>query len=225
MWCVPELNKDYIQKMEDVLATDEKPFTPIEPVICLDEKPVILHADIRPPIPAAPGRTAKRDNEYKRCSTANVFCVVEPKAGRYFTLATPNRSAPDFARALEVVVSSYPRARKIHLVMDNLNIHGLKSLTDYCGEERGGAIWNRLTVHHTPKQWSWLNQAEIEISLFSRRCLGKRRTPTLRILRRESRPWNRQANCHRVKINWPFTCKRARAKFGYKRTLFRRSKT
>ena len=211
--------------MEDVLATYEKPYTPAEPVVCLDEKPVSLHADIRPPIPAAPGRTAKRDNEYKRCGTANVFCVVEPKAGRHFTLPTPNRSAPEFARALETVVNGYPGARKIHLVMDNLNIHGRKSLTDYFGEEGGGAIWNRLAVHYTPKHGSWLNQAEIEISLFSRQCLGKRRIPTLSILRRESRAWNRQANRRRVKINWQFTRKRARAKFGYKRNLFRRSKT
>ena len=89
MWCVAELNPEYIQKMEDVLATYEKPYTAAEPVVCLDEKPVTLHADIRPPIPAAPGRMAKRDNEYKRCGTANVFCVVEPKAGRHFTLPTP----------------------------------------------------------------------------------------------------------------------------------------
>ena len=91
----------------------------------------------RPPIPAAPGRTAKRDNEYKRCGTANIFCVVEPKAGRHFTLPTPNRSAAEFAQALETIVRRYPGARTIHLVMDNLNIHGRKSLTDYFGEERG----------------------------------------------------------------------------------------
>jgi hypothetical protein len=100
-----------------------------------------------------------------------------------------------------------------------------KSLTDYFGEERGRAIWNRLTVHYTPKHGSWLNPAEIEISLFSRQCLGQRRIPTLSILRRESRAWNRQVNRHRVKINWQFTRKRARAKFGYKRNLFRRSKS
>jgi hypothetical protein len=210
--------------MEEVLATDEKPYTPTEPVVCLDEKPVSLHADVRPPIPAAPGRTAKRDNEYKRCGTAHGFCAVEPRAGRHFTLPTPNRSAAEFAQALETIVSGYPGARTIHLVMDNLNIHGRKSLTDYFGEERGGSIWNRLTVHYTPKHGSWLNQAEIEISLFSRQCLGKHRIPTLRILRLESRAWNRQVNRHRVKINGQFTRKSARAKFGYKRNLFRRSK-
>jgi hypothetical protein len=145
MWCVAELNPEYIQKMEDVLATYEKPYTAAEPVVCLDEKPVSLHADLRPPIPAAPGRMAKRDNEYKRCGTANVFCVVEPKAGRHFTLPTPNRSAPEFAQALETVASSYPVARTIHVVMDNLNIHGRKSLTDYYEAVRSGTALPSIT--------------------------------------------------------------------------------
>jgi transposase len=225
MWCVAELNREYIEKMEDVLAVYEKPHNPAEPVVCVDEKPVSLHADVRPPIPAAPGRMAKRDNEYQRCGTANVFCAVEPKAGRHFTLPTPNRSAPEFAQALGSIVSSYPLARRIHLVMDNLNIHCRKSLTDYFGEEKGVALWKRLRVHYTPKHGSWLNQAEIEISLFSRQCLGRRRLPTLAILRRETRAWNRHVNRNRVQINWGFTRQRARAKFGYNRNLLRRSKT
>jgi hypothetical protein len=95
--------------MEDVLATYEKAYNREEPVICLDEKPVSLHADLRAPIPPAPGRIAKRDSEYLRCGTANVFCAVEPKAGRHFTLPTPNRSAPEFALALGSIVNSYPR--------------------------------------------------------------------------------------------------------------------
>jgi hypothetical protein len=223
MWCVAELNPDYIEKMEDVLAVYEKPYNSVEPVVCLDEKPVSLHADVRPPIPAAPGRIAKRDNEYERCGTANVFCAVEPKGGRHFTLSTPDRSAPEFAQALDYIVSSYPLARTIHVVMDNLNIHCQKSLTNCFGEERGGAVWNRLTVHYTPKHGSWLNQAEIEISLFSRQCLGHRRIPTLGILRRESRAWNRKVNRDRVQINWRFTRKRARAKFRYKWNSLRRS--
>ena len=106
MWCVAELNQAYIKKMEDVLAVYEKPYNPDEPVVCLDEKPVSRHDDVRPPIPAAPGRMAKRDNEYQRCGTANVFCALEPKVGRHFTRPTPNRAAPEFAQALERIVSS-----------------------------------------------------------------------------------------------------------------------
>ena len=160
-----------------------------------------------------------------RCTPTSGLRFPLLRAGRHFTLPTPNRSAPEFAQALKTIVNRYPEARTIHLVMDNLNIHSRKSLTDYFGEERGRAIWNRLTVHYTPKHGSWLNQAEIEISLFSRQCLGQRRIPTLSILRRESRAWNHQANRQRVKINWRFTRKRARAKFRYKRNLFKRLQT
>src|SRR5215467_11651538 len=92
MWVVTELDEDYIAKMEDVLETYEQPYDLPEPVVCLDEKPVPLHTDVRPPSPAQPGREARRDNEYERCGTANVFCAVEPKAGRHFTVATPDRS-------------------------------------------------------------------------------------------------------------------------------------
>ena len=98
MWCVAELNDQYIAKMEDVLETYEKPYDPQEPVVCLDEKPVTLHADVRPASPAKPGREARQDNEYERCGTANVFCAVEPKAGRHFTFPTPDRSAFEFAQ-------------------------------------------------------------------------------------------------------------------------------
>jgi hypothetical protein len=223
MWCVAELTPEYIQKMEDVLAVYEKPYNSAEPVVCIDEKPVTLHAEVRPPTSMAPGKIAKRDNEYERCGTANVFCAVEPKAGRHFTLPTPNRSAPEFAQALGGIVDCYPFARTIHLVMDNLNIHCRKTLTDYFGEQEGGYLWDRLTVHYTPTHGSWLNQAEIEISLFARRCLGRRRIPSLAVLERETRAWNRQINRDRIKINWQFTRKKARAKFRYDSNSFRRS--
>ena len=216
MWCVAELNQEYIQKMEDVLATYEKPYNPAEPVICLDEKPVSLHADVRPPIPAKPGKPAKQDNEYKRCGTANVFGVVEPKAGRHFTTATPDRCGAEFAQLVGHVVEQYPAAETIHLVMDNLNIHCRKSLTDYFGEEEGGDRWDRLTVHYTPKHGSWLNQAEIELSLYSRQCLGTRRISDLGLLKRETKTWNRKANQRRTKINWRFTRRKARKAFHYK---------
>jgi hypothetical protein len=215
MWCVAELSPEYIEKMEDVLAVYEKPYNSAEPVVCMDEKPVTLHAEVRPPIPMTPGKITKRDNEYERCGTANVFCAVEPKAGRHFTLPTPNRSAPEFAQALGRIIDRYPFARTVHLVMDNLNIHCRKTLTDYFGEQEGGYLWDRLTVHYTPTHGSWLNQAEIEISLFARQCLGRRRIPSLAVLERESRAWNRQINRDRVKINWQFTRKKARAKFRY----------
>ena len=228
MWCVAEITPEYLKKMEDVLEVYERVYNPAEPVVCLDEKPISLHDDVRPARPMAPGKPRRPDNEYKRCGTANVFCAVEPKAGVHFTLPTPNRSKPEFAQAVETLVNSYPEATTIHLVMDNLNIHRCKSLTDHFGESKGNAIWERLTVHYTPKHGSWLNQAEIEISLLSRQCLGTRRIPTLADLRRETQTWNQAINREKRKIDWTFTRKKARTKFGYKRiksNVFKRSAT
>jgi len=214
--------------MEDVLEVYERPYNPAEPVVCLDEKPISLHDDVRPARPMAAGKIRRPDNEYKRCGTANVFCAVEPKAGKHFTLATPNRSAAQFAQAIEIIIASYPTADTLHMIMDNLNIHGSKSLTDYFGKEKGAELWSRLTVHYTPKHGSWLNQAEIEISLFARQCLARRRIPTLAILQRESAAWNSRVNRDCIQINWQFTRKKARFKFGYnhsKRNRFMRSET
>jgi hypothetical protein len=223
MWCVADLDKDYISKMEDVLEVYERPHDPEQPVVCLDEKPVTLHADVRPASPAVPGREARRDNEYERCGTANVFCAVEPKAGRHFTFVTPDRSAFEFARVAFELALQYPEAETIHLVMDNLNIHKRKSLTDVYGTKLGAEIWNRFTVHYTPTHGSWLNQAEIEIGIFSRQCLGSRRIPDMKTLARETRAWNRRMNRARTKIEWRFDRKAAQRRFGYKRKLSKRS--
>jgi transposase len=223
MWCVAELNDDYISKMEDVLETYERPYDPQEPVVCLDEKPVTLHADIRSATLAKPGREARRDNEYKRNGTANIFCAVEPKAGRHFTFATPDRSAPEFAKVACEIALRYPAATTIHLIVDNLNIHRRKSLTELLGENVGNEVWNCFTLHYTPTHGSWLNQAEIEIGMLSRQCLGRRRIPDLATLERETRAWSRRMNCARTRINWTFDRKAARRKFGYKRKSFKRS--
>src|SRR6185437_12857290 len=123
MWVVADLDDDYIAKMEDVLATYEKPYDPQQPVLCLDEKPVTLHADVRPTSPAKPGREARRDNEYERRDTANVFCAVEPKAVRHFTSPTPDRSAFEFARVVCELAIQYRDAHTVHLILDKLNIH------------------------------------------------------------------------------------------------------
>jgi hypothetical protein len=225
MWCVADLDEDYIAKMEDVLEIYERPYNPDEPVVCLDEKPITLHADVRATFPAVPGREARRDNEYKRCGTANVFCAVEPKAGRHFLFPTPDRSGFEFARVAVALALEYPNAKTIHLVLDNLNIHRRKSLSGVFGSDMATEVWDRFTVHHTPTHGSWLNQAEIEIGMFSRQCLGSRRIPTLKILCREVRAWNRRMNRDRITINWSFDRTSARRKFGYKKNSFKRSKT
>jgi transposase len=180
-----------------------------------------LHREVRPSVAMKPGRVARRDSEYERRGTANVFCGVEPKEGRHFTKVTSNRSSPRFAEYLRRIAWRYPKARTIHLVMDNLNSHTRKALVERFGEKEGGRLWDRFTVHYTPKHASWLNQAEIAISLFSRQCLGQRRIGDPETLRKEARSWNRRTNRNRVTIQWAFTRKKARHKFGYKITRSR----
>ena len=220
-----DLDEDYIAKMEDVLEVYEQPYDPDEPVVCLDEKPITLHAEVRPASPAVPGREARRDNEYERSGAANVFCAVEPKAGRHFTFSTSDRCGFEFAQVAVTLAVAYPKAKTIHLVMDNRNTHRRKALSDVFGEEMATEVWNRFTVHYTPTHGSWLNQAEIEIGIFSRQCLGSRRVPNLKILRQEVRAWRQWMNRNGIKINWQFDRRAARRKFGYKKNSFTRSKT
>jgi len=217
MWCIAELDAAYIACMEEVLALYERPFSKREPVVCLDEQPVSLHAEVRPARAARPGHVAKRDNEYRRCGTANIFGVVEPKTGRHFTCATKNRTGAAFARMVRTVVRAYPRARTIHLVMDNRNTHREKALTDHYGVREGKRLWRCLTVHYTPVHGSWLNQAEIELSLVSR-------LETLPTLQRHTRAWSVRATRRRTTIDWQFSRRDARRKFGYVKPRSKRSK-
>jgi hypothetical protein len=124
MWCVAELNEEYIARMEEVLNIYEKPLSEREPVVCIDEKPMVLHADVRPPRPMRPGHIARRDCEYQRCGQRLLRC---PAKGRHFTKPTANRSSPEFADYLVEIVASYPEADTIHLVMDNPSSHNRKA--------------------------------------------------------------------------------------------------
>lgn len=152
MWCVPELNEHYIHNMEDVLSVYERPYDPAQAVVCPDEKPVTLHADLRPASPSKPGREARQDSEYERCGTANIFLAVKPKAGRHFTFPTPDRSASQFAKCVMELALAYRKAQTVHLVMDNLNIHRRKSFTDAFGAESAatsGAVSRSVTRPNT----------------------------------------------------------------------------
>ena len=215
MWCVAKLDEQYIARMEDVLGLYERPLSGSEPVVCIDEKPVVLHQDTCTPIPMRPGRVARRDYEYKRCGTANVFCGVEPKAGRHFTKVTPTRCSAEFADYLLKIAARYPAADTIHLVMDNLSTHTQKALVERFGDTAGTWLWDRFTIHYTPKHGSWLNQAEMEVSMFSRQCLGKRRIEDIAALRKQARAWNRRVNKDKATIQWKFTRRQARRTLHY----------
>jgi transposase len=215
MWCVPELTNEYIERMEEVLRLYARPRNDREPVVCFDERPVVLHDSARPGSPMRPGRIAKKDYEYVRRGTANVFCIVEPATGRRLTKATRDRKGKAFASELKRIAMGYPTALKIHLVMDNLSTHSERSLTAKYGDEAGRALWKRFHVHFTPKHGSWLNAAEIEASLVSRECLGQRRIGNLDTLRREVTSWRRAASAAGRLINWKFRVADARRVFRY----------
>src|SRR5215831_16686229 len=127
MWDVPEINGEFIERMEDVLRVYARPYDPKQPVVCLDERPVVLREPARPNIPMRPGRAGRSDYEYVRKGTANVFCVVEPKTGKRLTRATRRRKNRDFARMLLRISRAYPKAKRIHLVVDNLSTHSEKA--------------------------------------------------------------------------------------------------
>jgi len=216
MWCIPEITLEYIVRMEDVLDIYAEKYNPDEPVICFDEKSVQLLKDCREPIPLSKsGSIRKVDSEYIRCGTANIFAAVEPKGGKHFTYVTKNRKGAAFAKVINRLANVYSHTKTIHLVMDNLNTHREKSLIDFYGEEKGKAIWNRFTIHHTPKHGSWLNQAELELSIISRQCLGKSRIDDIDSLSKKIRAWNKIVNREKLKIKWKFTTKDARTKFKY----------
>jgi transposase len=215
MWCVPTISDEFVDRMEDVLRLYARKWDPLEPVVCFDERPVVLHEDAKPGVPMKPGRLARRDYEYVRCGTANIFCIVEPLTGHRLTFATANRKRPAFVRALLKIARRYRNARRIHLVLDNLNIHSQVSLVQVLGELDGRRLWRRFVVHYTPKHASWLNAAEIEASLVSRECLGRQRVAFLVDLISRVSAWRLAAQKARRTIDWQFRVNDARRVFRY----------
>ena len=133
MWCVPTISDEFVDRMEDVLRLYARKLDPLEPVVCFDERSVVLHEDAKPGVSMRPGRLPRRDYEYVRCGTANIFCIVEPLTGNRLTFASGNRKRPAFVRALRKIAKRYRYARRIHLVLDNLNIHSQVSLVQVLG--------------------------------------------------------------------------------------------
>ena len=169
--------------------------------------------DTRPRKLAKPGRGPRADYEYKRKGTANVFAIVAPKLGVHLTYATPNRKAPNYVRALRRIARRFAKAKKIHLVQDNLSSHSKNCCVRVLGAKAGARLWRRFKVHYTPKHGSWLNIAETEISSWSRECLGSRRLGSLEVLEAETEAWNQRANDLRRTIYWKFNVKTARERF------------
>jgi DDE superfamily endonuclease len=198
--------------MEDVLEVYHRPHDPSRPLVCMDECSKQLIAEVRDPLPPRPGAVAKYDSEYERCGTANVFMAVEPLAGKRAVQVTDQRTRTDWALFIRyLLLTVYPEAAVLVLVMDNLNTHGIASLYEAFEPAIARALAARLEIHYTPKHGSWLNMAETELSVLSRQCLD-RRIESKEIMTQEVATWEKERNQACKKIDWRFTTADARVK-------------
>ena len=208
----PQANADFVCAMEDVLAVYTRPYDPARPVVCLDELNKQLVAEIQTPLPVEPGQPARFDYEYERCGTANLFMINEPLMGQRHVTVTEQRTAVDFARVVrDLLEVRYPHAEKVVLVIDNLNTHKPAALYQAFEPAVARSLIDRLEIHYTPKHGSWLNMAEIELSILSRQCLD-RRIPDLDTVTREVAAWEQARNANPRPVNWRFTTPDARIK-------------
>ena len=212
-WVIPpEANADFVCAMEDVLEVYTRPYDPARPVVCLDELSKQLVVETRLPIPAEPGQPERVDYEYERAGTANLFLTGEPLAGQRHVTVTEQRTAVDFAEEIrDLLEVRYPQAEKVVLVMDNLNTHKPAALYQAFKPAQARALLERLEIHHTPKHGSWLNTAEIELSVLSRQCLD-RRIPDIDTLTQQVAAWQQARNTRPQPVNWRFTTPDARIK-------------
>lgn len=212
MWCIGELTDEYRSRMYALLALYAKPRSPAEPVVCIDEKSLQLIGHSRVPLRMASHSPEKVDYEYVRNGTTNLFVAVEPKAGQRIVAVTARRGKVDFVEFVSNLLrNTYAKARRVHLVLDNLNTHFRKCFEDVLGKHAAAKLLRRVQFHYTPKHASWLNMAEIEIGILTRQCLD-RRTATQDLLKSEVAAWQLDRNKEARTINWKFTRQDADAK-------------
>jgi transposase len=203
---------DFVWRMEDVLDLYAEPYDPRRPVVCFDEQSYQLIAEVRGPLPAAPGRPERVDYEYRRQGTANLFLTFEPLAGWRHVEVTERRTSAEFAQQMRALVDvHYPDAERIAVVLDNLSTHSPAALYQAFPPAEARRLLKRLEFHYTPKHGSWLNMAELEFSVLDRQCLN-RRLPNPETLRREIGAWQERRNAARGTVRWRFTVTDARTK-------------
>lgn len=174
-WCIPEINAEYVWRMEEVLELYADPFDETKPVVCFDESPFQLISESRPSIPMKPGYPQRVDYEYGRQGTANMFLFLQPLGGWRHVKITPQRTKSDFACCmLDLVTVHFPRAEKIRVVLDNLNTHSPATLYEILPPQDARNIVRKIDFHYTPKHASWLNMAEIEFASLHKQCLESR---------------------------------------------------
>ena len=198
--------------MEDVLRVYEQPYDPDRPVVCMDESCKQLVGEVREPIPMAPGQSERVDDEYVRNGVAEIFMAVEPLAGWRDVRTCEHRGRVEWAHFIrDLLDRRYAAAEKVVLVMDNLNTHEVASLYQAFPPAEAERLAQRLELHYTPKHGSWLNIAEIELSVYKRQCIAGR-VPTLERLEEMTRRWNEDRNSRQRKVDWQFRTEDARVK-------------
>jgi len=214
MWCIPQVDAEYVARMEDVLDLYAEEPDPTRPVICFDESPTQLIGEVRVPIRAAPGQRERYDCEYKRNGTANLFIFLDAHRPWRKVKVTDSRAAVDFAACMrELTDVHFPEAERIRVVLDNLSTHSAGALYQAFPAAEARRVLRRLEFHYVPKHASWLNMVEIEIGVLRSQCLD-RRIPTWAKLVSETAAWERQRNASGARIKWMFTTDKARAKMG-----------
>jgi transposase len=198
--------------MEDILDVYKRGYNPKYPVVCMDEKPKQLIAEKRTPLPAKPGSVEKYDYEYTRSGVANMFVAFEPLANFRDIETTERRTKKDWAKFMQKLSDEhYPEAERIVVVMDNLNTHRPSSFYEAFEPEEAKRLIDRFEFHYTPKHGSWLNMAEIELSVLSRQCLNQR-FADIDTLRSHTSVWGSERNNNGASVNWQFTADDARIK-------------
>ncbi len=212
-WVIPPAHTgEFVWHMEDVLGVYTRPYDPRFPQVCMDETSKQLLRDTRAPLPMQPGQVERVDYEYERGGVLNLFLICEPLAGRRWVTVTERRTKLDWAHLIkELVDVRYPEAERIVLVMDNLNTHSPGSLYEAFPPAEAKRLAEKLEIHHTPKHGSWLNMAEIELSVLARQCLD-RRVPDAETLKAEVAAWQDRRNARAAPVDWRFTTEDARIK-------------
>jgi len=214
MWCILQVDAEYVARMEDVLDLYAEEADPKRPVVCFDESPTQLIGEVRQPIPAAPGRIERFDCEYRRNGTANLFVFLDVHRPWRKVKVTESRAAVDFAACMRDLVDvHFPKAERVRVVLDNLSTHSAAALYQTFPAEEARRVLRRLEFHYVPKHASWLNMVEIEIGVLAGQCLD-RRIASIERLVAEVAIWERQRNAAGARIKWMFTTEKARAKMG-----------
>jgi transposase len=214
MWCIPQVDGEYVARMENVLDLYAEAPDLKRPVVCFDESPVQLIGEVRQPIPAKPGRLERYDYEYRRNGTVNLFVLLDVHRPWRKVKLTERRAAKDYAECIRDLVDiHYPDAETIRVVQDNLSTHFAGALYQTFPPTEARRLLRRIEFHYTPKHASWLNMVEIEIGVLRGQCLARRIDDPKR-LRREITAWERQRNAARSRIKWMFTTEKARDKMG-----------